>query len=450
MPKFTVLSFLLYLSLHLAAGFYIYRKAAQLLEHFHPQNLKRSKRIAASIIALLMALPTLGFALNRMETLRGSLLTQAVFLVGSAWILWLLLAFATFVPADAAVMLFRSISALAKKIAQRFKTHAHKAPVIEHDHASEALALEAKQDHHANAIHRSRREFLKKVAPLSLGFAAPSVITGYSIINNRTDFIIHRMTLRFPNLPASLRGLKVVQVSDIHSGPYMTQRNMEEITEVINACYPDLVALTGDFVATQKDEIAPFVKGFRRLKSTFGTFACAGNHDEWVGLEYFTEPMQAHGERLLRNETVVLKIGGDKLNVIGIDFTRSNPNLLEKALKQADPEGFNLLLCHYPDYFTIAKAAGIDLMLAGHTHGGQISLDLAGVEIYPIDLFYKYPRGLYEEGEGGRQKLYVNLGVGFSATPIRTVSPEIAVITLMDCRECERCHTVCARAQKRI
>jgi len=433
MPKFTVLTFLLYLGLHLAAGFYIYRKAAQLLEHFHLQNLKRSKRIAASVIALLMALPTLGFALNRVEDLRGSIITQTVFLIGSAWILWLLLVFAIFVPADAVVWLFRGVGALAKKIAQRLQTHAYQAPVIEDGHASKApVVLEAKQDHLANAIHRSRREFLKKVAPLSLGFAAPSVITGYSIINNRTDFIINRMTLRFPHLPASLRGLKIVQVSDIHSGPYMTQRNMEEITEAINACYPDLVALTGDFVATQKDEIEPFVKGFRHLKSTFGTFACAGNHDEWVGLEYFTAAMQAHGERLLRNETAVLKISGDKLNVIGIDFARSNPNLLEKALKQADPEGFNLLLCHYPDYFTTAKTAGIDLMLAGHTHGGQISLDLAGVEVYPIDLFYKYPRGLYEEGEKGGQKLYVNLGVGFSATPIRTVSPEIAVITLMD------------------
>ncbi len=431
MPKFTVLTFLLYLGLHLVAGFYIYRKVVQLLERFDHQTLKRSKYVAAIVITILMALPTLGFTLNRAEELRGSLLTQAIFLVGSAWILWLLLAFAIFVPADAVALLFKGASALAKKIAKRFQMYAHKAPVKMHENVREEPLPEAEQASQAAVINRSRREFLKKVAPLSLGLAAPSVITGYSILNNRTDFIINRMTLRFPNLPVPLCGLKIVQVSDIHSGPYMTQRNMEEITEAINACYPDLVALTGDFVASQKDEIEPFVKGFRHLKSTFGTFACAGNHDEWVGLEYFTEAMQAHRERLLRNETEALKIDGAILNVIGIDFARSNPNLLEKALRKADPEGFKLLLCHYPDYFTTAKAAGVDLMLAGHTHGGQISLDLAGLEVYPIDLFYKYPRGLYEEGEKGGQKLYVNLGVGFSATPIRTVSPEIAVITLM-------------------
>jgi len=431
MPKFTVLTFLLYLGLHIVAGFYIYRKVVQLLERLDLQNLKRSKYVAAIVIAILMALPTLGFALNRVEELRGSFLTQVIFLIGSAWILWLLLALAIFVPADVLVLLFKSASSLAQKVSKRLWLHAHKTSMIRHEEAKEERLPEAERANQAEVINCSRREFLKKVAPLSLGFAVPSVITSYSIINNRTDFIVNRMTLRFPNLPAPLCGLKIVQVSDIHSGPYMTQRNMEEIAEAINACYPDLVALTGDFVASQKDEIEPFVKGFRHVKSTFGTFACAGNHDEWVGLEYFTEAMQAHQERLLRNETQVLKIDGAILNVIGIDFARSNPNLLERALKKADPEGFKLLLCHYPDYFTTAKAAGIDLMLAGHTHGGQISLDLAGLEVYPIDLFYKYPRGLYEEGEKGSQKLYVNLGVGFSATPIRTVFPEIAVITLM-------------------
>ncbi|PIO48804.1 MAG: hypothetical protein CMR00_02750 [[Chlorobium] sp. 445] len=432
MPKFTALTFLLYISLHVATGFYIYRKFARLLERYAIKDLKRRQRLAAIVIALLMSLPTLGFILNRFEVLRDSLLNQTVFFIGSAWILWLLIAFAIFIPADGIAALFKGVAWLVNRwlkpwYKRVFLPTREPTPVI--TALPDAPTSERSKESN-ESFQRSRREFLKKVAPLTLGFAAPSVITGYSIINNRTDFIVNQMTLRFPNLPSALRGLKIAQVSDIHSGPYMTQRQMEEIAEAVNAFHPDLVALTGDFIASQKEEIEPFVKGFRGLKSTFGTFACAGNHDEWVGIDFFTEAMAAHKEILLRNETRVLTISGEKLNVIGIDFARSNPALLEHALKSANPEGFNLLLCHYPDYFTTAKAAGIDLMLAGHTHGGQISLDAAGLEFYPIDLFYKYPRGLYEEGKEGGQKLYVNLGVGFSATPIRTVSPEIAVITL--------------------
>lgn len=428
MPKFTVLTFLLYVGLHFAAGFYIYRKFSRLLERYDLKDLKRGKRIAAIVITILMSLPTLGFALNRIEALRDSPLNQTVFFIGSAWILWLLIAFAVFIPADAIAFCFKSIAFVAKRWLQPLRERTFAANV-EPTPAITPLASENKLQSD-DTFHRSRREFLKKVAPLTVGFAAPSIITGYSILNNRTEFIVNQMTLRFPNLPSALRGLKIAQVSDIHSGPYMTQRQMEEITEAVNAFHPDLVALTGDFVASQKEEIEPFVKGFRGLKSTFGTFACAGNHDEWVGIELFVEAMAAHKEILLRNDARVLTIGGEKLNVIGIDFARSNPHLLQRALKAADPDGFKLLLCHYPDYFSAAKAAGIDLMLAGHTHGGQISLDAVGIEFYPIDLFYKYPRGLYEEGKDGSQKLYVNLGVGFSATPIRTVSPEIAVITL--------------------
>lgn len=437
MPKITILNLLLYIGLHLAVGFYLYRKVIQLLERWELSNRQRARKWASWCVVTLMSLPTLGFALNRIEELRGSLLNHTIFLIGSAWILWVMVALAILVPVDAIqwlrrrlVSLWQGIAGIVKRrtaaaIANVAHTATHGAPV-----AAAAFAAEKDPTAVAAPLQLSRRDFLKKVAPLSLGFAAPSVITGYSLLNNRTEFIINQMTLRFAHLPLELRGLKIAHISDIHSGIYMPQRKMEEIAEAVNAFHPDLVALTGDFVMSQKDEIEPFVKAFARLRSTFGTFACAGNHDEWVGLEHFEEAMQQHRQRLLRNETAVFHINGAPLNVMGMDFARANPHLLQRALKTAHPEGFKLLLCHYPDYFTIAKQAGVDLMLAGHTHGGQISLDMGSVAFYPIDLFYKYPRGLYEEGEQGKQKLYVNLGVGFSATPIRTVHPEIAVITL--------------------
>ncbi|MBC8041870.1 MAG: hypothetical protein IAF08_00350, partial [Rhizobacter sp.] len=167
--------------------------------------------------------------------------------------------------------------------------------------------------------------------------------------------------------------------------------------------------------------------GFHNLKSTYGTFSCAGNHDEWLGMDLISEAMQQHDLGLLRNETKVLNIDGASLNVIGIDYTRGNEFFLTSALETSAHEGFNLLLCHHPEFFPVAKSNHIDLMLAGHTHGGQIALDVAGVSLYPIDFIYHYSRGLYEEAG---KKLYVNYGVGVTGTPIRTIEPEIVLITL--------------------
>ncbi|MCS7012624.1 MAG: metallophosphoesterase [Chloroherpetonaceae bacterium] len=431
MPKLTILNLLLYIGLHLTVGFYLFRKVSQLLSGFDIKDRQRVRKWAGWTVASLMSLPTLGFALNRIEELRGSLLNNTIFLIGSAWILWVMIALVLLVPADVLMWLLRRLYAVWQYILSyaRLRRPAEStAPALLRVEDAPLATLPAEDDVVTVVMPQlSRRAFLRQVAPLALGFAAPSVITGYSLLNNRTEFIINRMTLRFPDLPLELQGLKIAHLSDIHSGIYMPERKMEEIAEAVNALQPDLVAMTGDFIMSHRDEIEPFVRAFVRLRSTFGTFACAGNHDEWVGLEHFEEAMRQHRQRLLRNETAVLCIDGVQLNVIGVDFARSNPHLLKEALKTAHPEGFKLLLCHYPDYFTTAKQAGVDLMLAGHTHGGQIALDLGGISLYPIDLFYKYPRGLYEEG---KQKLYVNLGVGFSATPIRTVQPEIALITL--------------------
>jgi predicted MPP superfamily phosphohydrolase len=407
MPTLTVARIALILILSLLAGVYVYRKLLKLITTLNLKHQKPIKTFVAVLVSALMGLPALSMFLRHGVDLREHGFMYALFTLSSIWFIWVVSMVITFVPLDA-------VSAVKKFFQQWIKQP----------------ELVGEPD---VSIDPSRRDFLSKtvsLAPFAVGFGFPSVITAYSVLNNRSDYIINTMTLRFPNLPNELRGLKIAQISDVHSGLYMPQRKMEEITEVVNAHTPDLIALTGDFVSSFKEEIEPFVKAFQNLKSTFGTFSCAGNHDEWAGISAIESALNEKNLTLLRNRTEVLTIDGARLNVIGMDFAREKKHYLECALHSADKDGFKLLLCHHPDFFIHAKPMGIDLMLAGHTHGGQIALEFAGVEFYPIDLFYKYPRGLFEEGKNCAQKLYVNLGIGITATPLRTVQAEIALITL--------------------
>ncbi len=407
MPPLTVARIALILILSLLVGVYVYSKLLKLIATLNLKHQKPIKIFAAVLVCTLMATPALTMFLRHGADLREYGFMYALFTLSSIWFIWVFVMVVVFVPLD----VIRAI----KKFFQRW---------------IKQTELVGEPD---TAVDYSRRDFLSKtasLAPLAVGFGFPSVITAYSVLNNRSDYIINSMTLRFPNLPNELRGLKLAHLSDIHSGLYMPQRKMEEITEVVNAQSPDLVVLTGDFVSSFKEEIEPFANAFQGLKSTFGTFSCAGNHDEWAGISAIESALSEKKLNLLRNRTEVLTIDGARLNVIGMDFTREKKHYLERALKSADKDGFNLLLCHHPDFFLHAKPMGIDLMLAGHTHGGQIALEFAGMEFYPIDLFYKYPRGLYEEGNHHAQKLYVNLGIGITATPLRTVQAEVALITL--------------------
>lgn len=412
-----VVSLVILLVVNVGLGYYLYRKFKRLIEKLNLSKPLHVKRAGLTVIVLLMGLLPASIVFRWFFDPTGHLaVTNALSYASSLWFIWLVGLIVIFMPVEALYNLVRGAISLFGKIAG--KSGKGKSPEAEF----------AQQPSVSNDFDPTRRKFV--ISSTMAGFAAPSVITAYSLFNNRTDYVINEMALSFPNLPNELKGLKIAQVSDIHSGSFMSLRKMEEITESVNSFSPDLVTLTGDFVSGTKSEIVPFVSAFQKLHSTYGTFSCLGNHDEWAGNEPISAALNEKKLGLLRNDTRIINIDGAKLNVIGMDFTSNRADFLESAIKSADPEGFNLLLCHHPDFFTLAKQKNIDLMLAGHTHGGQITFDLAGIKIYPIDMFYKYPRGLYEEGKGGSQKLYVNLGIGVTGTPIRTVKPEIALITL--------------------
>ncbi|MFQ5864456.1 MAG: metallophosphoesterase [bacterium] len=276
----------------------------------------------------------------------------------------------------------------------------------------------------------SRRRFLKlSSSATSLGFlASPVIATTYGAIFEKRFLEVEKLDMSFPNLPESLKGLKIVQVSDIHSSVYTTQEEIEKVVEQVNRLEPDILAVTGDFVSSSKVFIKPCVEAFSKARAKYGVFGCLGNHDYYVGAQEVIKEFRDIGFEMLVNSGVTLLVRGVPLNILGVDdLWQGRPNLV-KTLGQVDSNNFNLLLCHQPNYFPTIQFHKIELTLAGHTHGGQIALNFFGSILSFSSFATPYLRGLFEENHS---KLYVNRGIGITGPPIRFNSPpEITVITL--------------------
>ncbi|MFH0992028.1 MAG: metallophosphoesterase [bacterium] len=269
------------------------------------------------------------------------------------------------------------------------------------------------------------------------GFGVAAAAIGLPVIASvatARDYQIHRISLFLDGLPAGLEGLTIAQLSDIHSGVFMTENDLRDIFEIANSLHPDLIALTGDYIDASDLEIPSIDKTIGLLRSEFGCFACLGNHDHFATALKVTEALEGRGIIVLNNAHRTITINGDPLTILGVDdYGRGYRNFarLDYATESIERNSFKILLSHRPDFFPQAKQAGISLTLSGHTHGGQVGVGIGSFRLNPVDLVYKYAMGLYiEEGK----QLYVNVGVGMVGVPIRLVKPEIALFTLMPAR----------------
>lgn len=272
-----------------------------------------------------------------------------------------------------------------------------------------------------------RRKFVKFTGQAVIGAIAgvPIIAT----LATSKNYIIKRQKLVFPNLPAGLHGFTFTQISDIHSGIYMTEKDIHEIFQIVNGLHPHMIMITGDFVDTSQSEIPAIVNTITDLKADYGVHGVLGNHDHYAGTEKVYAAISPK-INLLRNDHKTLNINGEKLSIIGVDdagYGDSNFADLPKAMNYLDQDSFKLLMSHRPGFFDQAQKAGIDLTLSGHTHGGQVAFKVLGLDINPAALVHKYVSGLYQNAE---HKLYVNDGLGTVGAPIRLVRPEISVITL--------------------
>lgn len=261
--------------------------------------------------------------------------------------------------------------------------------------------------------------------------AAPAVVLGYGAFVERTNFHTREIDVRIPNLPPDLEGLRIVQVSDIHLSPFLSERQFARVIDSANELRPHLAAITGDLITDPGDPVEAAVRQLARLKTDAGVFGCMGNHDSYAGVTRYIERTAAHyGMRFLRGASHALQFGAATLNFAGQDYERKSrkPNYLAGAERLVQPGAVNILLQHNPDVFPVAARQGYNLLLAGHTHGGQVTVEILDRAISPAFFFTPYVYGLYRIGDAFA---YVTRGIGTIGIPARLgAPPELSLLRL--------------------
>lgn len=258
---------------------------------------------------------------------------------------------------------------------------------------------------------------------------------------------VKRVEMEFANLPVQFDGYTIAQFSDFHLGSYGSDTSYPAlVVDSINQLKPDLIVFTGDLVNRCTDEAEPFASTLSRLRAADGVLSILGNHDygdymEWdspeareVNNARLCELQRKMGWTLLNNADTLITRGENKICVIGVENWGEPPfpkyGKLSKAHHSLNDSDFKILLSHNPRHWRgeVIPKSNIDLMLAGHTHAMQIELGFFGIRLSPSAWRYDEWGGLYEQDS---QKLYVNIGLGEVAIPMRVgATPEITLITL--------------------
>ncbi|HET7099594.1 MAG TPA: metallophosphoesterase, partial [Terriglobia bacterium] len=270
--------------------------------------------------------------------------------------------------------------------------------------------------------------------------ALPLAAAGYGFLFGRVEFEKSFVRMKLPRLPREFHGFRIAQLSDFHIGPFMTSSDIRHVVEMTNALKPDLIALTGDFITWDPDTQEAAVDSLTGLKAPLGIYGCLGNHEMMTHTEASITALFARRNiRILRQERAPIQVGKESLNLIGVDyeFRRHHGPYGDHRVRQylagvkplMSPDQVNILLSHNPNTYDRAAQLGIDLSLAGHTHGGQIALNFISPDLSIARMMTPYVRGHFQKPGG---QLYVNRGIGTIGVPIRfDASPEITLFELV-------------------
>ena len=272
-----------------------------------------------------------------------------------------------------------------------------------------------------------RRRFLSSVRWAMLG--APSVAIGYGTFVQRFNLGVREQNIIVPNLPKDLDGLRITQLTDIHLSPFLRVRELEHAVAMANESRPHLMLVTGDLITAAGDPLDDCLRALARLKADAGVFGCMGNHEIYAKTEEYTQQTGARlGIRFLRQQSQMLRFGAADLNLAGVDYQRIGRPYLPRAEKLIAPGAFNVLLSHNPDVFPVAAAKGFPLTISGHTHGGQVNVEILGANLNVARFFTPYVDGLYQKGDSS---IFVSRGIGTIGLPARLgAPPEVAVLKL--------------------
>ncbi len=302
----------------------------------------------------------------------------------------------------------------------------------------------------------SRRYFFR-TATIAAG-AAPFVCVMYGYAAERLNYQVRRVEIPIAKLPAPLDGMTIAQLSDIHLSGYMPRTEVRRAVDMTNDLGADLAVVTGDFITGASDPIADCIDEIRNLRAPLGVWGCNGNHEIYAKAEDAAQRLFAQaGMKLLRQEHAQLVFRGAAFNLIGVDYQRERTsggmrqqtlNGTEALVRRDMP---NILLSHNPNSFNRAAELGIELSLAGHTHGGQVQVEILDHRLSPARFISDYIAGLYSrplftpavnardarhqslhiDRSAPMAQIYVNRGLGTVGAPVRLgVPPEITLIVL--------------------
>jgi len=340
--------------------------------------------------------------------------------------------------------------------------HRYRKPTVEaggaHPHASGAVVPAGTHKARLRDFvpDPSRRSFFRTASVVA--GAAPFVGVMYGFAAERLRYEVRRIEIPMANLPAEFDGFEIVQLSDIHLSAYMSRESVRRAVDMANECGADLAVVTGDLITGIHDSLYDAVDEVRQLRAPLGIYGCNGNHEIYARAEDMAERLyQQAGMTLLRKRASVITHQGAQLNLIGVDYQRERTpsgrrtamlDGVEPLVRRDIP---NILLSHNPNSFNRAAEMGIELSLAGHTHGGQVQVEILDVSLSPARFITDYIAGLYHRplampsepkrmGEtiklmpnapNGLSAIYVNRGLGTVGAPVRLgVPPEISHIVL--------------------
>ncbi|MAE84644.1 MAG: metallophosphatase [Flammeovirgaceae bacterium] len=291
----------------------------------------------------------------------------------------------------------------------------------------------------------SRSEFLSKSA-LVAG-TVPIAIFSFGIISGAHDYRVRRRVITSSNLPKAFHGMRLAQISDIHTGSFFNKTAVAGGVDMLLAEKPDVVFFTGDLVNNQSDEAKPYLDVFKSIKAPLGVYSTMGNHDygdyrSWgtqeakqADINQLHEMHRYMGWDILLNENRVLTQNGEQLAILGLEnwgagrFSKYGD--LAKTYKGTEEAPFKILLSHDPSHWeaqVLPEYPDINLQLAGHTHGMQFGIEIGDFRWSPSKYIYKQWADMYQSGD---QYLYVNRGYGYLGYPGRVgILPEITVIEL--------------------
>ncbi len=271
----------------------------------------------------------------------------------------------------------------------------------------------------------SRRRAIKAVSGAIISFPAGLATVGAMRARSRPE--LRQIDVTISGLPKDLDGLRIAQLTDIHYGPFFTRRDLEWAVAMANETKPHIAVVTGDLITRRMDNLEECMWVLHGLRADAGVYGCLGNHETYADAESHAQALgRAAGIHFLRSEAELLKFGSSSLALTGVDYQPQSSKYLKSV--RATPGMVNVLLSHNPDVFNRAAQLGFDLTLAGHTHGGQIDVEILHEHLNVARFFTPYVYGLYRKA--GRS-IYVSGGLGTVGAPVRLgAPPEVTVVKL--------------------